>query len=63
VRIRGKAKNSDHYYFAAAGVPSIFIYSDGGVGFYHDVFDVANSINLTNYEHVAQLLISFVKKL
>ena len=63
VRIRGKAKNSDHYYFAAAGVPSIFIYSDGGVGFYHDVFDVANSINLTNYEQVAQLLISFVKKL
>ncbi len=63
VRIRGKAKNSDHYHFSEMGIPSIFIYSDGGVGFYHDVFDVADSIHLTNYENVAKLLIEFVKNL
>lgn len=63
VRIRGKAKNSDHYYFSEMGIPSIFIYSNGGLGFYHDVFDVANSISLTNYEEVAKLLIEFAGKL
>lgn len=63
VRIRGKAKNSDHYYFSEMGIPSIFIYSNGGPGFYHDVFDVANSIDLTNYEEVAKLLIEFTGRL
>jgi len=63
VRIRGKARNSDHYYFSEQGIPSIFIYSDGGVGYYHDVYDKANTIALTNYEAVAKLLIEFSKKL
>jgi aminopeptidase YwaD len=63
VRIRGKARNSDHYHFAEKGVPAVFIYSDGGVGYYHDVFDAPSTIALTNYEKVAQLLIAFQKEL
>lgn len=56
VRIRGKARNSDHYHFAEKGLPAVFIYSEGGVGYYHDVFDKANTIALTNYERVFELL-------
>ncbi len=63
VKIRGKAKNSDHYYFAEKGIPAMFIYSMGGQGYYHDVFDTAASLALTNYEEVAQCLIDFVKAL
>lgn len=60
VKIRGKAKNSDHYYFSEKGIPSFFIYSMGGAGFYHDIFDKAETLSLTNYEQVARLLIDFV---
>ncbi len=60
VKIRGKTKNSDHYYFSEMGIPSFFIYSMGGPGYYHDIFDKADSVSLDNYEKVAQLLIDFV---
>ena len=63
VKIRGKTKNSDHYYFSEMGIPSFFIYSMGGPGYYHDIFDKAASVSLTNYEKVAQLLIDFVAAL
>ncbi len=63
VAIRGKAKNSDHYYFSEKGIPSFFIYSMGGPGFYHDVMDTAASLQLTHYEKVAQCLIEFVNQL
>lgn len=60
VKIRGKARNSDHYHFSEKGIPAFFIYSMGGAGFYHDVFDQAATLSLTNYENVAKLLIDFV---
>ncbi|MBK7692035.1 MAG: M28 family peptidase [Bacteroidetes bacterium] len=63
VKIRGKTKNSDHYYFSEMGIPSFFIYSMGGPGYYHDIFDKAASVSLTNYEQVAKLLIDFVAAL
>ncbi len=60
---RGPAANSDHYYFTNAGVPSFFVYSDGGPGFYHDVFDKPQSLTLNHVDDVAHLLIDFVKGL
>lgn len=63
VKIRGKAKNSDHYYFSEKNIPSFFIYSNGGKGHYHDVFDKADQLDLINYEEVAKLLIEFVQKI
>lgn len=63
VKIRGKAANSDHYHFSEKGIPAIFIYSNGGQGYYHDVFDKADALKLTNYENVAKLLIDFAFKL
>jgi hypothetical protein len=61
VRIRGKASNSDHHHFSELGIPSVFIYSNGGKGYYHDVFDTASSNDLTNFKQVARLLIKFAR--
>jgi hypothetical protein len=63
IRSRGKAANSDHYPFSEAGVPAFFLYSNGGKGFYHDIFDTPGSITLTNVDKVAKLLMEFVKGL
>ncbi|MBK7762015.1 MAG: M28 family peptidase [Bacteroidetes bacterium] len=63
VRIRSQTKNSDHYHFSEHGVPAVFMYSDGGQGYYHDVFDKADALQLTNYEQTGQLLIEFTNQL
>jgi Zn-dependent M28 family amino/carboxypeptidase len=63
IKIRGKAKNSDHYYFSEKGIPAFFIYSNGGKGYYHDIYDKADQLELTNYEQVAKLLIEFASKI
>ncbi len=60
IKSRGKAANSDHYHFSEAGVPSFFLYSNGGKGFYHDVFDKGEETTLANVDGVAKLLIDFV---
>jgi hypothetical protein len=63
VKIRGQAAISDHYMFSESGVPAIFIYSNGGQGYYHDVFDTAENLMLTRFEEVAALLIDFAFKI
>lgn len=63
IRSRGKAANSDHYPFSEAGVPAFFLYSNGGAGFYHDVFDKPATLALTNVDKVLKLLMEFVGKL
>lgn len=57
---RGKAANSDHYLFYEKGVPCFFIYTMGGIAAYHDVFDRAETLPLTDYENLCRLLIDFV---
>ncbi|MBK9731452.1 MAG: M28 family peptidase [Chitinophagaceae bacterium] len=56
---RGKAANSDHYSFYEKGVPCFFIYTMGGIAAYHDVFDRAETLPLTDYDDLFQLLIDF----
>lgn len=63
IKKRGKARNSDHYWFSEAGVPSFFIYTLGGVTYYHDVMDKAETLPLTDYIDVMRLITSFVEKL
>jgi hypothetical protein len=63
IKSRGKAKNSDHYHFTEAGVPSVFIYANGGKGFYHDIFDKAQEVTMTNVVNVSKLLIDFTAAL
>jgi aminopeptidase YwaD len=60
---RGKASNSDHYWFTEKGVPAFFIYTMGGIKAYHDIYDKAETLPLTKYRELHQLLLSFIKKL
>jgi aminopeptidase YwaD len=63
IKQRGKAANSDHYWFAEKGVPSFFIYTMGGITAYHDIYDVEKTLPLTKYLDVCKLLIEFNAKL
>ncbi|HRG00215.1 MAG TPA: M28 family peptidase [Bacteroidia bacterium] len=59
VKQRGKAANSDHYWFTEKGVPSFFIYTMGGITSYHDIYDIEKTLPLTKYLEVCKLLIEF----
>jgi hypothetical protein len=56
---RGKAANSDHYWFTEKGVPAFFFYTKGGIAAYHDVFDKAATLPLNEQADLQQLLIKF----
>lgn len=60
---RGKAANSDHYWFTEAGVPAFFIYLMGGIDAYHDVFDKSATLPLTKFEDSFRLIRDFVDEL
>ena len=62
IKQRGKAANSDHYWFTEKGVPSFFIYTMGGIQAYHDIYDLEKTLPLTDYMDVCKLLIDFVGK-
>lgn len=60
IKPRGKAANSDHYWFTEKGVPAFFIYTMGGIKAYHDVFDKCETLPLTKYIEVKKLLTEFI---
>jgi aminopeptidase YwaD len=61
INTRGKAANSDHYWFSQSNVPSFFMYTLGGIKAYHDVFDVASTLPLNNYINIINLVAKFVE--
>jgi hypothetical protein len=63
IRKRGKAANSDHYYFTEKGVPAFFFYTLGGGTAYHDVHDKASALTLSRYPEVYKLLLAFIRRL
>lgn len=63
VKVRGKAANSDHYFFSEKGVPAFFIYTMGGIKAYHDVYDRAETLPLTEFEDYFKLLNDFIEYL
>jgi len=63
VRKRGSAANSDHYHFTRKGVPAFFIYTNGGIKAYHDVYDKAETLPLTEFNDLYQLYIKFLDKI
>ncbi len=63
IKIRGKAANSDHYWFAQSGVPAFFFYLMGQYPFYHDVNDKSSALPLTNFNQAYFLFQSFILKL
>ena len=63
MKSRGKAANSDHYWFSEKGVRSLFFYTMGGVSAYHDPFDVHETLPLTAYFETFELLKQLILEL
>ncbi len=63
INARGKAANSDHYWFTEKGVPAFFWYTLGGIKAYHDVYDKAETLPMNEYEDLFKLIVEFNEKL
>lgn len=63
VNSRGKAANSDHYFFTEKGVPSFFFYALGGISAYHDIFDRSETLPMNEHEDLFKLMLGFNRKL
>ncbi len=63
IDIRGAACNSDHCPFYQDGVPCFFIYTQGGIQAYHDVYDRYETLPLTEFEDYTRLMILFLNAL
>lgn len=59
VKVRGKAANSDHYYFSEKGVKAFFIYTMGGIKAYHDIYDRPETLPLNEFEDLFKLTTQF----
>jgi Iap family predicted aminopeptidase len=62
IHSRGKAQNSDHYFFTEKGVPSFFWYTLGKRKAYHDVDDNAATVPLYEANDLLQLALQFSKQ-
>lgn len=62
IKERSNAPNSDHYYFAEAGVPAVFLYTMGAYKHYHDVNDRAENLQLTKFNEVFTLITELIKR-
>jgi len=56
VNARGKAQNSDHYYFTEKGVKAFFFYLMGEYGAYHDVNDTPEAVTFSKYSEAFRLI-------
>ena len=63
VKPRGEAANSDHYWFTKNDVPSFFIYTLGGTTAYHDIYDRAEQLPMTEFDDICKLIIDFFSQL
>lgn len=63
INSRGKAANSDHYFFTEKGVPAFFLYTQGGITAYHDINDLSLTLPLTKFQDLFRLFIDFNKAL
>jgi len=59
VDIRGAACNSDHCYFYEKGVPCFYIYTQGGIRAYHDIYDKYETLPFTEFVDYCNLMIVF----
>ena len=63
IKKRGKAANSDHYWFSESGVRAVFIYLLGEYPYYHDVNDTPDKPNWAGYEGSFTLITSLISTL
>lgn len=59
INSRGESCNSDHCPFYEKGVPSFFIYTQGGTAAYHDINDRYETLPFTAFANLKQLIIDF----
>ncbi|HEX3008824.1 MAG TPA: M28 family peptidase, partial [Bacteroidales bacterium] len=59
IDIRGEACISDHCLFYQKGVPCFYIYTQGGIKAYHDVYDKYETLPLTEFVDYCSLMIKF----
>jgi hypothetical protein len=59
LRKRGKAANSDHYFFTEKGVPSFYVYTLAPGAGYHDIYDKPETLSLEDVQNVFRLLTDF----
>lgn len=59
IDIRGAACNSDHCFFYQKGVPCFYIYTQGGIRAYHDIYDKYETLPLTEFVDYCKLMILF----
>jgi len=62
IKKRGASCNSDHCPFHNEGAKSFFIYTLGGIKAYHDVYDIPETLPLTEFEDVQSLVKEFIDK-
>ncbi len=62
IKERSNAPNSDHYYFAEAGVPAVFLYTMGAYKHYQTVNDRAENLQLTKFNEVFTLITELIKR-
>ncbi len=60
IKKRGEACNSDHCPFYEIGIPSFFTYTLGGPGFYHDIFDKGETLDLKEFWNIQDLFVEFI---
>lgn len=63
VNARGKAANSDHYFFTEKGVPAFYFYTLGGIKAYHDVFDKSATLPLNKVNDICTFIKAFYGRL
>ena len=63
VKARGKAANSDHYFFTEKGISSFFIYTMGENKNYHDVYDTYDNLSFSSFKSLSQLFNAFLRRL
>ncbi len=62
ILVRGKSCNSDHCFFHKAGVPAVFIYTQGKEHKeYHNLKDTYENLPLTKFSELLNLLIKFAE--
>jgi hypothetical protein len=63
IKSRGKAANSDHYFFSEKGVPAFFMYTMGPNKHYHDTGDTYEALSFDKFNAIVNLLIDFQQRL
>lgn len=63
VQPRGEACISDHCLFYMKRIPCFYIYTLGGISAYHDVYDRAETLPLTDFEDYYKLMYTFLREL